>query len=107
MAKQTVREQSAAAQGNAFAGVAHDHSPVPDKTRMPRIPDKDRTWLSLGVQWQARPNLTLIAGYTHVWVEASDINPKATDLGNAFRGDLAGEYDNAIDIATVPVNWLF
>jgi long-chain fatty acid transport protein len=92
---------------NLRAGVAHDQSPVPDKTRIPRIPDEDRTWLSLGVQWQARPHLTLSAGYTHVWVEDSDINLKATDPGNAFRGDLAGEYDNAIDIATVQVNWLF
>jgi hypothetical protein len=40
-------------------------------------------------------------------VDDSDINLKATDPGNAFRGDLSGEYDNAIDIATVHVNWLF
>lgn len=89
------------------AGVAHDQSPVPDKTRIPRIPDEDRTWLSLGVRWQARPLLALSVGYTHIWVEDSRLDLKANDPGNAFRGDLAGAYDNAIDIATVQINWLF
>ncbi|MEZ4598702.1 MAG: outer membrane protein transport protein [Syntrophotaleaceae bacterium] len=88
-------------------GVAYDESPVPDNTRIPRIPDEDRIWLSAGIQWRAKPFLTVSAGYTHIWVDDSQIDLKATDPGNAFRGDLTGEYENVIDIATFQLNWIF
>ncbi|WP_425449969.1 OmpP1/FadL family transporter [Virgifigura deserti] len=37
------------------AGVAFDQSPVPDRTRDPRIPDADHQWLSLGVGYEPAP----------------------------------------------------
>jgi long-chain fatty acid transport protein len=98
---------SPAAAWDLRAGIAHDESPVPDATRTPRIPDEDRTWLSVGLQWRAKTNLALNAAYTHIWVEDSDLDRKASAPGNTFRGDLAGEYDNAIDIATIQLNWIF
>lgn len=95
---------------NAWAlrgGVAWDESPVPDATRTPRIPDEDRTWLSLGVQWRPTAHLVFDAGLTHIWVDDSELDLKATGTGNTFRGNLAGTYDNAIDIATVQATWQF
>jgi long-chain fatty acid transport protein len=98
---------SPAAAWDLRGGVAHDESPVPDATRTPRIPGEDRTWLSIGLQWRARANMALNAGYTHIWIEDSDLELKASDPGNTFRGDLSGEYENAIDIATIQLNWIF
>lgn len=89
------------------AGVAHDETPVPDRTRTPRIPDGDRTWLSLGVGWRPAAPLSFDAAYTHIWVDDAELDLRTTGIGNASRGNLSGSYDNAIDIATVQIAWRF
>ncbi|MFX4389023.1 outer membrane protein transport protein, partial [Acinetobacter baumannii] len=41
---------------NLKFGLAWDQTPVRDTSRLPRVPDEDRVWLSVGVQW--RPDAT-------------------------------------------------
>lgn len=82
-------------------GVAYDQSPVPDRTRTPRVPDEDRYWLATGLSWQALPWLGLDAGYTHIFVENSDVDLSALDEGNQTRGSLRADYENGIDIVTL------
>ncbi len=89
------------------AGVAHDESPIPRATRTPRIPGNDRTWLALGAHWQLTPAIGIDGGYTHIWVEDSSLDLQASDPGNQFRGSLSGEYENAIDIATLQLTYSF
>jgi long-chain fatty acid transport protein len=79
-------------------GFAFDESPVPEKTRTPRIPDEDRYWISAGIGYTPLPWLTVDLGYTHIFMPDADIDLKATDPGNAARGDLSGEYESRIDI---------
>jgi long-chain fatty acid transport protein len=88
-------------------GVAHDQSPVPKNRRTPRIPDEDRTWISLGLTYQAVENLWLDLGYTHIFVESADLNLSTADPNNRFRGNLSGDYDSAVDILALQLRYRF
>lgn len=88
-------------------GLAYDQSPVNDRYRTPRIPDADRTWWSLGLGWQPTSWLSLDAAYSHVWVEDSEVDLRASDPGNATRGDLEARYDNAIDMVAISARLAF
>ena len=79
-------------------GFAFDESPVPEETRTPRIPDEDRYWVSAGIGYTPLPWLTFDLGYTHIFMPDADIDLKASDPGNAARGNLSGEYESHIDI---------
>lgn len=77
-------------------GLAWDQSPVRDTSRLPRVPDDDRIWLSLGVQWKPTTGHVLDVGYTHIFVKDPKIN---NDAGvAAAKGRLVGEYDASVDI---------
>lgn len=87
-------------------GVAYDQSPVPDATRTPRVPDGDRTWLSLGAGYEFMPGVTGNLAYTHIWVDEV-----AVDLGNEGGGlaehRLRGTYDASIDIISAQIRVQF
>ena len=89
------------------AGVAFDQSPIPDRTRTPRIPGGDRTWLALGAQYAPLAGVTLDVGYAHIFVEDTSIDLDADQPGNATRGSLSGSFDNAIDLFTVQATVAF
>lgn len=78
------------------AGVALDQSPVDDKYRTPRIPDENRYWLSVGAGWKPAAWLDLDAALTYIWLKDSDVDLKAADQGNTFRGNLQADYDSDI-----------
>jgi long-chain fatty acid transport protein len=82
------------------SGVAHDQSPVPDAERTPRIPDQDRTWLSLGASYERGP-YGFDLGYSHIFLRKARL--QLTDSGattdpNRFRGNLNGTFEASIDI---------
>lgn len=90
------------------AGVAYDQTPVPDEFRTPRIPDQDRTWLSLGANWKITQNASLDFGYAHIFVKSASINQPASRAENNGRGTLIGKYDNpSVDIVSVQYNHRF
>lgn len=89
------------------AGYAYDQSPVPNRTRTPRIPDNDRHWLALGASYRPLPNLLLAAGYTHIFVRDASIELSADDPGETFRGNLSGNTEASIDIVSVQAQWRF
>ena len=84
------------------AGVAFDQSPVPDQFRTPRIPDEDRLWLAMGVGYKVTPAISLDASYTHIFVNDGTLN-----LASANAGTIVGTYDNAVDILTAQLRWVF
>lgn len=91
-------------------GVAFDKSPVPDADRTPRIPDQDRTWLSLGTSFKWNEALEFDAGYSHIFVKKARL--QLTDSGvagdpNRFRGNLNGEYESSIDILAIQARFKF
>ena len=62
-------------------GLAFDQSPVNDVDRTPRLPDSDRTWLSIGAQYKHSKDLIVDAGFTYIIVEDSTINTNAGQHG--------------------------
>lgn len=72
------------------AGAGIDQSPIPDATRNPRIPDADRTWVSIGFTVQATESLSLSASYAHLFLPDEPIALNVTQPGNALRGNLEG-----------------
>lgn len=86
-------------------GLAWDQTPVRDTTRLPRVPDEDRVWLSLGLQWRPNATSAVDVGYAHLFVKDASINNNG---GNApAKGTLVGEYENSVDILGVQYSTRF
>ncbi len=87
-------------------GVAIDQTPTQDSLRTPRVPDQDRTWLSIGAQYRLSPQGVIDFGYAHIFVKDAAINmngaPSLTPALVAGRGSLMGSYNNnKVDILSV------
>ena len=80
----------------ARVGLAYDQTPVPDTYRTARIPDADRTWLSLGGQYKPARENALDFGYAHLFVNNASINQTV-----AGAGTLNGNYKNSVDILSM------
>jgi long-chain fatty acid transport protein len=98
------------------AGLALDQTPVPDDSdRSPRVPDADRTWLSLGLTYSHTRNLSFDLGYAHLFVDdpelddVSDNNDSTQPFPAGLTGfhTVSGKYDSAVDIFGAQVNWRF
>ena len=61
------------------AGVAFDESPTRDRTRDPRIPDSDRTWLAFGVHHDLSEGTSLQLGYARLMFPEEPIGLSADD----------------------------
>lgn len=94
-------------------GVALDETPVPkDSLRSPRVPDNDRTWLTLGMTYRHTPNLSFDVGYAHIFVDDPKLkgvpdnhNPTAGQTTGVH--ELSGKYDASVDILSAQMNWKF
>jgi long-chain fatty acid transport protein len=49
-------------------GVAYDQSPVRDSLREPRLPDSNRTWLSVGATWNLDARNSFTLGWAHLFI---------------------------------------
>ena len=86
------------------AGLAYDQSPVTNaENRTARIPGNGRSWLSLGAGYQAAADVTVDVGYSHLFVNDTNINNEIPGVGHV----LAGVYENAVDILSAQVNVKF
>lgn len=85
-------------QWKARAGIAFDQAPVSDTYRTARIPDNDRTWLSVGGQYKSSKESALDFGYAHLFVKDSTIADMQAAGG---KGNLVGTYKNSVDIFSV------
>lgn len=91
-------------------GVAFDQSAVEDSYRTPRIPDADRTWVSVGASWAATRALTLDFGVSHIMVKKATLNLSAgTSPANPdfTRGNLTGTYKSGIEVVAVGARYRF
>ena len=80
---------------NLKAGLGYDRSPVDDLHRTPRIPDSDRTWVSLGLAYNVSKDTTVDFGVTELF--APDVKLGLTSGSdpagpNYYRGNLSGTY---------------
>lgn len=84
-------------------GLAWDQTPVRESTRLPRVPDEDRVWLSFGVKWRPDASSAVDVGYAHLFVKDAKISAN----GGAAKGFLVGEYENSVDILGVQYSTRF
>ena len=94
-------------------GLAYDQSPVDSaEFRTPRLPDDNRTWLSVGAQYKPNKDLWFDFGYTYIWVQGMSIDDRGgrfpTEAENiAAYGWLRGSYDNNVNILAAQVTYNF
>lgn len=89
------------------AGVAIDQTPTRNSTRDPRIPDGDRTFLSLGAGYEVKAikGLTLDVAYSHQFVQEVKLKTKNVDrLGAA---SLDGKAASSGDVVSLSATYAF
>jgi long-chain fatty acid transport protein len=91
------------------AGIAYDQTPVRTAERTPRIPDNDRTWLSIGASYALKPGVIVSAGYTHIFAPDARVNLADPGPGgsNLLRGNLNSVYSASVDIVTAQLRFMF
>ncbi|MCB2004102.1 MAG: outer membrane protein transport protein [Rhodoferax sp.] len=86
-------------------GIAFDKSPVQRAFLTPRLPDGDRTWLTLGARYAPNPKLTVDVGAAYIFVKKTSID---TDAGStAANGLINGHYDSRTVILSAQLNYAF
>ncbi|MBX3616936.1 MAG: transporter [Nitrosomonas sp.] len=85
------------------SGFAYDETPIPNPAnRSARLPDSNRYWLSVGVTYAIRQNITLHGAYAHLFFDNPTINRRGT------TGELlAGKYTEQADIIGLQLDWRF
>ncbi|MBI3529401.1 MAG: outer membrane protein transport protein [Betaproteobacteria bacterium] len=92
-------------------GLALDQTPVKGATtRSVRLPDNDRTWVSLGAAMKIMQNGRLDMGYSHLFIKDADINFTRSQQAPGFTtptpapgtaSTVAGSYTGSVDIFSV------
>ena len=78
-------------------GVAYDQTPVKGaSTRLVSLPDNNRTWLSIGAQWQQGKGSALDVGLAYLYIKDASIQNNQAAFG---RGLVDGTYSDSA--------WLF
>ena len=89
------------------AGVAIDQTPTRNSTRDPRIPDGDRTFLSLGAGYDVKAikGLSFDVAYSHQFVQEVKLKTKNVDrLGAAT---LDGKSESSGDVVSLSATYAF
>lgn len=94
------------------AGVAFDETPTQDQTRTARIPDEDRTWLSIGGAYTLNKCWRFDFGYAHLFFKDATIDESAPSragppIGLATQARLAGSYDGSANIVGIQMRYDF
>ncbi len=88
-------------------GFAYDETPVKNaRTRSARIPDSDRTWLTLGFGWDPTDSLVLDLAYAHLIYDDAPIDISNTDVADTTH-TLKGRYESDVDIISAQLSWTF
>jgi long-chain fatty acid transport protein len=85
-------------------GLAYDQTPTNNLDRGPRLPDGNRTWLSVGAKYSVSKAGTLDFGYAHIFVNNPSININAG--GNLVNSTpryslINGNYTSSVDILSM------
>ena len=98
-------------------GVAYDQTPVKGATsRSVRLPDSDRTWVSIGAGMKVKQSGKLDFGYSHLFIKQADINFTRSQQAPGFTvptaapgtaSTVAGSYEGSVDIFSVQYTFSF
>jgi len=82
-------------------GLALDKTPTNDTHRTARLPDQDRTWVALGVQYRPSKTSILDVGYAHEFIKDARIS------NTSALGTFSGTFENKADILSVQYSMSF
>lgn len=82
-------------------GLAFDKTPTNDTHRTARLPDQDRTWVALGVQYRPSKTSILDVGYAHEFIKDARIS------NTSALGTFSGTFENKADILSVQYSMSF
>lgn len=83
------------------SGYAYDESPVPNAaSRTSRLPDNDRQWFSFGVSHRVSKELSIDAGYAHLFIDDTAI----ARLGSTANV-LSGKFNSDANILSLQLNY--
>ena len=92
-------------------GLAFDKSPVQRVDMTARLPDADRTMLTLGALYIVNPKLTLDMGAGYIFIKTARINANGGNPGDPAaalaNGLLNGHYDSRAVILSAQLNYRF
>jgi len=88
-------------------GFAFDQSPVNDTDRTARLPDNDRTWLSIGGQYRVSSTGKLDFGFAHLFIKNTSINQNGGVTTPPTVGTINGSYKASINILGVQYSQTF
>lgn len=87
-------------------GLGFERTPISDQVRTPRLPDNDRTWLSVGLSYKVTNKLTLDGAYSHLFVKSTPINLSAGSGNPWFNGVIyVGDVSSRVDIVSVALKY--
>ncbi len=91
-------------------GTAFDRTPTRDLNRTLAIPDQNRTWGSIGVQYRVTKCLALDFGYAHVFFKKANINQTAPLTATGAASGLqsfTGTSKTHADLIGMQLTWDF
>jgi long-chain fatty acid transport protein len=86
-------------------GTAYDATPTHTQNRTPGIPDNSRIWLTFGASYQYSDAVAFSLAYCHMFGGHTDIDLKASDTGNAARGNLTGTGTLVINLVGLQMDY--
>lgn len=87
------------------AGLAYDPTPVPNaQHRTARLPDSNRTWLSVGLGYHLSKQAAMDVGYTHIWFNKVNIDNTTEGV---YKNTLSGTYAGSVDILGMQYSYSF
>ncbi len=90
------------------AGLAYDGKAVKNRHyRTPRIPDNDRTWVSLGLGYRFSELFGMDVGYSHLFVAKTPIDNEYESGADPLKHRLKGDFDSSVDILSVQLTMNF
>jgi long-chain fatty acid transport protein len=91
-------------------GLAYDRSPVDTAHRTPRIPDADRTWVTLGASWYVSNSTTLDFAAAKLFAPTVNLGLQSgttPTAPNFYRGNLTGTYNVGATILAASARFRF
>jgi long-chain fatty acid transport protein len=87
------------------AGVAYDQSPVNDTDRSARLPDNDRTWLTIGGRFKYSTALNFDVGAAYIFVKDGSVDNSGNPASIAANGLINGDFKSNVVVVSAQANY--
>lgn len=87
------------------AGVGYDSTAATPANLGPRIPDANRTWISLGGRYQFSDAMALNLTLGELFNSIGAVNLSPAQAGNALRGSLAGTTKSGVTVLGIELSY--